>query len=134
MGAQGSVSCNCHPRIACGILTMKAMKAMKAVMKAAMKARQAGSKMTKSGLAEALAGDELKKSQVTKVLDTLTGVASAELKKSGVFTLPGVCRIKTRSKPATKAGKREIFGKMQVVKAKPARTVVKAFPVAALKS
>merc|ERR1711904_262020 len=108
--------------------------AMKAVMKAPMKARQAGSKMTKSGLAEALAGDELKKSQVTKVLDTLVGVASTELKKSGVFTLPGVCRIKTRSKPATKAGKREIFGKMQVVKAKPARTVVKAFPVAALKS
>jgi len=33
----------------------------------------------------------------------------------------------------TKAGKREVFGKVVMVKAKPARTVVKAFPVAALK-
>merc|ERR1711971_46810 len=32
--------------------------------------------------------------------------------------------VKTRRKPATKAGKREIFGKMVVVKAKPAKTVV----------
>lgn len=55
------------------------------------------------------------------------------MKKSGIFTVPGLCRIKTRRKPATKAGKREIFGKMVVVKAKPAKTVVKAFPVAALK-
>jgi len=37
------------------------------------------------------------------------------------------------TKPATKARKREIFGKTVVVKAKPARKVVKAFPVAALK-
>merc|ERR1712186_177855 len=35
--------------------------------------------------------------------------------------------------PATKACQKEIFGKMQMVKAKPARTIVKAFPVAALK-
>ena len=41
--------------------------------------------------------------------------------------------VKTRLKPATKAGKREVFGKLMVVKAKPARTIVKAYPVAALK-
>ena len=41
--------------------------------------------------------------------------------------------VKTRLKPATKAGKREVFGKVMMVKAKPARTVVKAFPVSALK-
>jgi hypothetical protein len=41
--------------------------------------------------------------------------------------------LKTRVKPATKAGKREMFGKTVVVKAKPAKTVVKAFPVAAIK-
>ena len=45
----------------------------------------------------------------------------------------GLCKIKTRVKPATKACQKEIFGKMQTVKAKPARTIVKAFPVAALK-
>merc|ERR1712087_100941 len=76
---------------------------------------------------------EVKKSQCSKILDTLATVATTEVKKVGKFTLPGLCMIKTRVKPATKAGKREIFGKMQIVKAKPARTIVKAFPVAALK-
>merc|ERR1711997_889277 len=90
--------------------------------------------MTKGALAEALATPaELKKSQGAKFLATLATVATAEVKKAGKFTIPGVCMIKTRVKPATKAGKREIFGKMQIVKAKPAKTVVKAFPVAALK-
>eukprot|EP00973_Karenia_brevis_P060269 8385853-Karenia_brevis.AAC.1 len=35
--------------------------------------------------------------------------------------------------PAAKAGKKMSFGKEVVVKAKPAKTVVKAFPMAALK-
>merc|ERR1712099_119267 len=93
-----------------------------------------GKAMTKGALADALStGVEIKRSQCTKVLDTLAAIATTEVKKAGLFTIPGVCRIKTRVKPATKAGKREIFGKMQIVKAKPARTIVKAFPVAALK-
>merc|ERR1719336_935047 len=91
--------------------------------------------MTKGALADALAtGTEVKKSQCTKLLDSLAKIATAEVKKAGLFTVPGLCRIKTRTKPTTKAGKREIFGKMQIVKAKPARTIVKAFPVAALKA
>merc|ERR1712174_114916 len=60
-------------------------------------------------------------------------VATKQVKSAGKVTIPGLCMIKTRVKPATKAGKREIFGKMVVVKAKPAKTVVKSFPVAALK-
>merc|ERR1711978_175196 len=79
-------------------------------------------------------GTEVKKSQCTKLLGSLATIAATEVKKAGVFTIPGLCRIKTRTKPATKAGKREIFGKMQIVKAKPARTIVKAYPVAALKN
>merc|ERR1712151_300793 len=94
-----------------------------------------GKAMTKGGLAEALAGAcELKKSHASKVIDALASVASAELKKNSVFTVPGLCRVKTRVKPATKAGKREMFGKVTIVKAKPAKTVVKAFAVAALKN
>jgi len=60
-------------------------------------------------------------------------LATTEVKKNGVFTLPGLCRIKTRVKPATKAGVRNVFGKEVKVKAKPAKTVVKAYPVQALK-
>merc|ERR1712141_123901 len=101
-------------------------------MAPAMKAKATA--MSKGALADALATSaELKKSQVAKILGSLAAIATTEVKKAGVFTLPGLCRIKTRVKPATKAGKREIFGKMQIVKAKPAKTIVKAFPVAALK-
>merc|ERR1711933_508497 len=93
-----------------------------------------GKPMTKGALAQALAdGTELKRSEVTKVLDTLASVASKEVKKTGKVTIPSLCMIKTRLKPATKAGKKEIFGKMVMVKAKPAKTIVKALAVAALK-
>merc|ERR1711933_639519 len=100
----------------------------------AMKAMKGGTPLTKGALAQALAdGTELKRSEVTKVLDTLASVATQEVKKVGKCTIPGLCMIKTRLKPATKAGKKEIFGKLVMVKAKPAKTVVNAFAVAALK-
>merc|ERR1712031_35085 len=77
---------------------------------------------------------ELKKSVAAGVLKALADVGTKQVKTNGIFTVGGLCRIKTRMKPATKAGKREMFGKMTIVKAKPAKKVVKAFPVAALKS
>ena len=105
------------------------VKAMKA---SAMKTVKS---ISKGGIADAILADadtQLKKSDISKVLGALADLAAKEVKK-GKFTIPGVCMIKTRLKPATKAGKREMFGKMCVVKAKPAKKVVKAFPVAALK-
>merc|ERR1712187_708123 len=96
-------------------------KAMKAAPKAAKS-------MTKSGIAKALAASlELKQKECTKAINELAGIATKEVAKTGVFNLPGLCRLKTRTKPATKAGKREIFGKICIVKAKPAKKVVKAF-------
>ena len=90
--------------------------------------------MSNSGIAEALAAaTELKKSECAKALDSLAALATKEVKGTGKFTLPGFCMIKTRKKPATKAGKREVFGKVVMVKAKPACTVVKAYCVSALK-
>merc|ERR1711992_326129 len=75
--------------------------------------------MTKGAIADALATSaELKKSVVTKLLGSLAEVGAAEVKKSGVFTIPGLARIKTRRKPATKATKRMMFGKETIVKAK----------------
>merc|ERR1712061_920641 len=100
------------------------------------KATKAGAKaLSKGGIADALAAAcGLKKAQAAKALDTLAEIATANVKKSGVFTIPGLRRLKIRTKPATKAGKREIFGKIVTVKAKPAKKIVKAFPVAALKA
>merc|ERR1711988_1599806 len=105
-------------------------------MGAPMKAMKTGAKaMTKGGLAEALATEtELKRSECMKIMGSLAGVAIEQVKSAGKFVLPGICMIKTRQKAATKAGKREVFGKVVMVKAKPARTVVKAFPVKALKT
>merc|ERR1711862_682999 len=102
----------------------KGMKAMKASVKA----------MTKGAVAEAIGeACSMKKSEAGAALDALAELITKEVKKTGKFILPSVCRIITRKKPATKAGKREIFGKLVKVKAKPAKTVVKCFAVAALK-
>ena len=106
-----------------------------ALMKA-MKATKAGAKaMTKGSMVKDIAEEHgLKSKQVSEVLGSLAAICTKEVKKNGVFCVPGLCRIKTKTKKATKAGKRLMFGKEVKVKARPARTVVKAFPVAALKS
>merc|ERR1712154_515399 len=93
-----------------------------------------GAAMSKSGIAAALAtATELKPAVCKKALETLAELATKEVKGIGKFTVPGLCMLKTRKKPATKTGKKEVFGKVMMVKAKPAKTVVKAYCVAALK-
>merc|ERR1712153_161600 len=91
--------------------------------------------MTKGALTKALAEKcEVKNGVISTVLSTLASIATAEVKKNGKFVIPGVVRVQTRQKKATKAGKREMFGQVVMVKAKPAKTIVKAFPAAALKA
>merc|ERR1711907_128220 len=108
--------------------TMAPMKTMKA-MKSASKV------MTKGALVRTLAEQhELKGKVASGIMDSLAALATTEVKKTGIFPIPGLCRIKTRVKPATKAGTKLMFGKEVKVKARPAKTVVKAFPVAALKA
>ena len=92
-------------------------------------------KCLKGALVQTLAEQHELKTKVCKgLLESLATLATTEVKKNGIFTLPGLCRIKTRVKPATKAGVRMMFGEEKKVKAQPARTVIKAFPVAALKA
>merc|ERR1712217_123753 len=99
------------------------------------KAMKAGTKlMTKGALAAAIAEEHgLKKTVCSKMISSFAVIATKGVKSVGQFVIPGVCQIKTRQKPATKAGKKMIFGKEVMVKAKPAKTLVKAYPVAALK-
>merc|ERR1711972_229111 len=96
---------------------------------------KAGAKaMSKGTLLKTIATEHGFKSKMcSQVFNTFVSIASKEVKKTGVFAIPGLCRIKTRTKPATKAGVKVIFGKEMKVKAKPAKTVVKVYPVAALK-
>merc|ERR1712205_92425 len=106
--------------------------AMLPPMKKSMKA--GGKAMTKGSMTKALATEHgLKQKVCSEVISSLVAIATQEVKKNAVFTVPGLCRLKTRTKPATKAGVRVMFGKEMKVKAKPAKTIVKAYPVAALK-
>merc|ERR1719359_1735228 len=101
----------------------------------AMRAKKGVKSMPKSGIADALAtACETKRSEMSKVLDALSELAEKETKGTGKFTIPGICVVKTRHKKATKAGKRMAFGKEIKCKAKPARTIVKAFAVKSLRS
>merc|ERR1719197_2406289 len=101
-------------------------------MKAASMKSSSSKAMTKGAMTKALA-EELELKQCSEIIESFVAIATTEVKKNGIFTIPGLCRIKTRVKPATKAGVRNIFGKEVKVGAKPAKTVVKAFPAAALK-
>merc|ERR1711865_1109734 len=90
--------------------------------------------LSKGGIADAMkVMKAMKKKQCADLLDTFAALATAEVKKAGKFTIPGLCMIKSRMKPARKAGKRLAFGKEITVKAAPAKKIVKAFCVSALK-
>merc|ERR1719433_1810390 len=96
--------------------------------KAGAAATKGGAAVSKSAMvAELSTAAELTGSEAKKVLESLAAVATKEVKKAGKFTIPGLVMIKTRMKPTTKAGKKEIFGKVVMVKAKPATKIVKAF-------
>ena len=90
--------------------------------------------LTKSQLlAELAEGTGLTKKQVVAVLDKIPDLVKQEIGKKGpgMFTLPGLLKIVTVQKPATKKGQKpNPFkpGVMMEVKAKPARRVVKARP------
>merc|ERR1712100_483140 len=81
-----------------------------------------GKGRTKGALVKTLAEQhEMKTKACSGLLESLATLATTEVKKNSIFTIPGLCRIKTRVKPATKAGVRMAFGQEIKVKAKPAR-------------
>ncbi|CAN5403986.1 HU family DNA-binding protein [soil metagenome] len=92
--------------------------------------------MTKSQLIEKIAAEtEISKKEVKGVLETLASVGYKELKKSGVFLVPGFAKFVVIKKPATKArkGTNPFTGEAMTFKAKPARKIVRARPVKAAK-
>lgn len=94
--------------------------------------------MSKSGLIQAIAeavGEELTRKQVRSVLESLIQVGHRELKKSGVFTLPGFAKFRVVKKAATKArqGINPFTKQPQMFAAKPASKTVRARPIKAIK-
>ena len=106
--------------------------------KSARKSATVSKPFTKSELLSALSDSTgVVKKDVSAVLDELGTIIGRHLKKRGPgqFTLPGLLKVKTIRKPATKArkGVNPFTGEQTVFKAKPARTVVKVQPLKALK-
>ena len=68
--------------------------------------------MTKGALMKTIATEnEMKPKTCSEVIDSFVAIATNEVKKNGLFTIPGFCRIKTRTELATKAGVMAMFGK-----------------------
>ncbi|MEH2510777.1 DNA-binding protein HU-beta [Nitrobacteraceae bacterium AZCC 1564] len=93
--------------------------------------------MTKSQLIEKIneQHSELSKKDIKGVLETMATIGYKELKKNGLFLVPGFAKFVVIKKPATKArkGTNPFTGEPMVFKAKPARKIVRARPVKAAK-
>ncbi|HEV3257124.1 MAG TPA: HU family DNA-binding protein [Gemmataceae bacterium] len=103
-----------------------------------MAENKVGKAATKSETYQALCqATGLSRKQVASVFDNLTELIKRDLGKKGpgVFTLPGLLKLKRVTKPATKARKgiNPFTKQEQMFKAKPARNVVKALPLKSLK-
>jgi len=104
----------------------------------AMKTTPVKDRFSKTQIIDQIAtSTELSRKQVGAVLDCLTDVIEAHVRKDAVgeFVLPGLLKVSTVRKPAVKARKGiNPFTKEEVMfKAKPATTVVKVRPLKGLK-
>lgn len=77
----------------------------------------------------------LARKDVAAVFDSFNELAGATLKKHGMFSMPGMMKMKVIKKPATRARKgiNPFTGEETVFKAKPARKMVKIQALKALK-
>lgn len=77
----------------------------------------------------------LSRKQVGSVFDSLGGVIKKSLRSNGLFTMPGLCKMKVVKRPATKAreGTNPFTGEKMMFKAKPASKKVRVLPLKNLK-
>jgi DNA-binding protein HU-beta len=80
-------------------------------------------------------GAEISRKQVKQVIETLVEVGHRELKKTGIFVLPGFAKFVVVKKPARPAreGINPFTKEKQKFAAKPASKGVRARPVKAIK-
>lgn len=113
-----------------------------AAPKAEAKSSDKGSKSTKAATKAEIYGtlsekSGLTKKQVASLFDAINELVISHLGKKGpgVVIVPGLLKLKKVSKPATKAkqGINPFTKEPMTIKAKPARNVIKAQPLKALK-
>ena len=92
---------------------------------------------TKSDVVAQICKDaELSRKQVGAVFESLNGIIKKSLRSHGMFTLPGLLKMKVVKKPATKArqGVNPFTKEMMTFKAKPASKKVRVLPLKSLKA
>ena len=92
---------------------------------------------TKSDVVAQICKDaELSRKQVAAVFESLNGIIKKSLRSHGVFTLPGLLKMKVVKKPATKArqGINPFTKEKMMFKAKPASKKVRVLPLKSLKA
>ena len=115
-----------------------ATKAKAKAAPAARKIKAIAEPMSKTQIVTQISENtELTKKQVNAVFDELADIMEGHLKTRGAgqFTLPGLLKVVTQKKPATRARKgiNPFTGEETTFAAKPARTVVKIRPLKKLK-
>ena len=94
--------------------------------------------LSKSALIQTLVdkhAPNLTRKDVKGIIEAVASIGHVELKKHGVFVVPGLIRMLVIKKPATKERKgiNPFTKEPTVFKAKPARKVIKGRPVKAAK-
>jgi nucleoid DNA-binding protein len=92
---------------------------------------------TKSEVVAQICEDaELSRKQVAAVFESLNGIIKKSLRSNGMFTLPGLLKMKVVKKPATKArqGINPFTKETMMFKAKPASKKVRVLPLKSLKA
>ena len=94
--------------------------------------------LSKSAILQAVTdalGEEVSRKHVKLIVETLVDVGHRELKKNGIFVLPGFARFVVVKKPARPAreGINPFTKEKQMFAAKPASKGVRARPVKAVK-
>ena len=99
-------------------------------------AKKGGAPTKSEILAQVSKDTELSRKQVSEVFESLNGIIKKSLRGNGLFTLPGLLKLKVVKRPATKSreGVNPFTGEKMTFKAKPASKKVRALPLKNLKS
>jgi len=99
-------------------------------------AKKAGAPSKSEIVAQICKDAELSRKQVAAVFESLNGIIKKSLRGPGIFTLPGLLKMKVGRKPATKAreGINPFTKAKMMFKAKPASKKVRVLPLKSLKS
>ena len=92
---------------------------------------------TKSEVVAQICKDtDLSRKQVASVFESLNGIIKKSLRGAGMFTMPGLLKMKVVKKPATKArqGINPFTKEKLMFKAKPASKKVRVLPLKSLKA